>query len=196
MSDEEYNTPFPQLNEVLAAHRDWLTRMPWAEADKADVASLRKTVDKWIDEFTEQFLNDGNPLSSEIDVVACWQRVFNLLSGPCLAFVQHTESRSSIYQKVATVLRRHTNTTPVATGISDVRDSFREFGRNDGVRHCVLATAVQAGHETAIDVFREEFDGVRRQLTSAFASRLSENAVDEVWQDVLTDLAFGGVSGT
>ncbi len=113
------------------------------------------------------------------------------MSGPCRAFVQGAASPSVVYRRIREILQKVSHGTAAENSLNQVRDAFRSFGRNDGVRHCVLASAVEAGHEKAISVFRDEFDGVRRQLTTSFSSRMGESAIDEIWQDVFTDLVWG-----
>lgn len=183
-----------EIEQALRQHAEWLRQMPWVAGDEQSAIPAQETIRTWIDEFGKDFHDASTPLSASVSIEACSNRILNLLSGPCRAFVQGAISQSVIYRKIREVLQRVSDTSAVENSLNEVRDTFREFGRNDGVRHCVLASAVEAGHERAITVFRDEFDGVRRQLASSFSSRMGESVIDDIWQDVFTDLVWGGVS--
>lgn len=180
-----------EIDQVLNRHRDWLRHMPWATTSQQSAESYKSAMRTWIDEFGDEFHEASTPLSTSVNMVACCNRILTLLSGPCQAFVQGATSASVTYRRVREVLLRASGAMSAENSFDDVRDTFRQFGRNDGVRHCVLASAVEVGHERAIKVFLEEFDGVRRQLAASFSERLGEEVVNEVWQDVSTDLVFG-----
>jgi hypothetical protein len=190
------NRELEPIDQILNQHKDWYSQMPWAKLSRQNVPTPQVTLCQWIDEFGEEFQDATTPLSSSVNLQACCNRILNLLSGPCRAFVQGLASNSVVYQKIRKSLQRDTEYSPDDNSLNHVRDAFRQFGRNDGVRHCVLASAVEAGHERAINVFRDEFDGVRRQLASSFSSRIGESEVDEIWQDVFTDLVWGGTCET
>jgi hypothetical protein len=182
-----------EIEQALRQHAEWLCQMPWATGYEPSAISSQDTIRAWVDEFGKDFHDASTPLSASVSIEACSNRILNLLSGPCRAFVQGAKSQSGIYQKIREVLQRASETSDGENSLEQVRNAFRQFGRNDGVRHCVLASAVEAGHERAITVFRDEFDGVRRQLASSFSSRIGESAIDDIWQDVFTDLVWGGV---
>lgn len=198
-----------EIAKALQHHNDWLAQMPWASSgsqsksppsDFVQARSLQfenrveAVIRGWINEFGSEFQETSGPLCESISLVACCHRILNLLSGPCRAFLDGINSRSVAYQRIFQILQGASRNASPQDSIDHVRNTFRSFGQNDGVRHCVMASAVEAGHERAINVFRNEFDGVRRQLAASFSSRMDENAVDEIWQDVLTDLVWGGVT--
>jgi hypothetical protein len=180
-----------QIDAVLNQHQDWFRHMPWAISPQQTVQSHRTTIREWIDEFGEEFQAASTPLSASVSTEACCNRILNLMSGPCRAFVQGVASQSLVYRRIREILQKASHSSAAENSLNHVRNAFRSFGRNDGVRHCVLASAVEAGHERAISVFRDEFDGVRRQLATSFSSRMGESAIDEIWQDVFTDLVWG-----
>jgi hypothetical protein len=186
--------PGESLSEIdltLQQHQEWFCQMPWATSSGQSTTILLDTMRAWIDEYSSEFQEASEPLSASVSLGPCCHRILNLLSGPCLTFLQGVTSRSVAYQKIAKLLQGASETSTGDNSFDDVRNVFREFGRNDGVRHCVLASAVEAGHERAIEVFGTEFEGVRRQLAASFSDRLGEEGVNEIWHDVFTDLVYG-----
>jgi hypothetical protein len=186
--------PGESLSEIdltLQQHQEWFCQMPWATSSGQSTTILLDTMRAWIDEYSSEFQEASEPLSASVSLGPCCHRILNLLSGPCLTFLQGVTSRSVAYQKIAKLLQDASETSTGDNSFDDVRNVFREFGRNDGVRHCVLASAVEAGHERAIEVFGTEFEGVRRQLAASFSDRLGEEGVNEIWHDVFTDLVYG-----
>ncbi len=180
-----------EIEPALEEHQEWFCQMPWASSSGQSTKTPLDTIRSWIDEYGSEFQATSAPLSASIPLGLCCHRILNLLSGPCRAFLQGVVSRSVTYQRISEILQQASETSSDDSSLDEVRNAFRQFGRNDGVRHCVLASAVEAGHERAIEVFGVEFDGVRRQLASSFSDRLGEDGVNEIWHDVFTDLVFG-----
>ncbi|MCA9008703.1 MAG: hypothetical protein KDB01_03100 [Planctomycetaceae bacterium] len=180
-----------QIDALLNQHENWIRHMPWATCPRQTEQSQRTTIREWVDEFGGEFEGSATPLSMSVNLEACCGRILNLLSGPCRAFVEGVTSRSVIYRKIREVLQKTASGSAAENSLNQIRDAFRSFGRNDGVRHCVLASAVEAGHDRAVRVFCDEFDGVRRQLAASFSSRMGESAINEIWQDVVSDLVWG-----
>jgi len=180
-----------EIDPTLQEHQEWFCQMPWATGSGQSKRIPLSTMRAWIDEYGSEFQETSAPLSASVQLGPCCHRILNLLSGPCRAFLQGVASRSVAYQRIAEILQRVPETSSADTRFEDVRNTFRQFGRNDGVRHCVLASAVEAGHDRAIEVFGIEFDGVRRQLAASFSDRLGEEGVNEIWHDVFTDLVYG-----
>jgi len=180
-----------EIESTLQQHQEWFCQLPWASSSGQSTRIPLDTMRAWIDEYGSDFQDGSAPLSASVPLGLCCNRILNLLSGPCRAFLQGITSRSVAYQRIADILQRASEASSAVNSFDDIRNTFRQFGRNDGVRHCVLASAVEAGHERAIEVFGTEFDGVRRQLAASFSDRLGEEGVNEIWHDVFTDLVYG-----
>lgn len=145
----------------------------------------------WIDEFGDEFGSEVGRLSDSIDGGVCGDRILNLMGGACRKFYEDVNNLHGVYRKVLETLQRHAERRPdAADGINDVRDQYRGYGNTDGIRHCVLASAIHAGLERAVSVFMMDLEPVRRKLLVRFGDKMGFETAEDIWQNETTEIVL------
>ena len=148
---------------TFTKHADWLNKMPWGLLGDESIQILESAMSTWIDEYNDTF-NDQptDKLSELIDRGDCSDRVLNLIGGLCKAFLRNPDQTQASYKKVSDVLKDQQQNPPAnpRDGISRVRDVFRDYGNEDGVRQCILVSAVEAQQRRAKELLINELKKV------------------------------------
>lgn len=182
---------FGQLGDAIRSHADWIARMPWTGFTPSEPELVEAAMIKWLDEYNEEFGDSPTRLLDSLDPRSCGDRILRLLKRPCSAFADSVESRQEIYQRVGSVLQQHLSQRPNATvGAHAVRDEYRSFGSDDGVRQCVMASSVEAQLEKAVAAFLVELEPIRARLANRYQNQASRDTIDEIVQDTSSDIVL------
>lgn len=190
--DDLMNSEAIESASWYVQHHDWLARIPNRRSVSDEWVTLSQAMLGWIDEFTEEFCDERHSvrLSERIDVEACCVRMLNLMSGPCEAFLAKKTSHQPIYKKVYKLMDSYIETPPesMEIGMSGVRELYRAYGQQDGIRHCIMVTAIVARQESAIALFSKEFGGILKRLEKEYSGQLDQMTLEGIWQDTIAEL--------
>lgn len=179
---------------VIRSHYDWISRMPWDEVENSGMESVETAMRHWIDEYSNEFGGDGIALSEAVDPEVCGHRVLNLMGGPCQAYTRHERLSGEIYQKIYSLLISHEQSPPpVKDGVEQVRHQYRDYGSSDGIRQCILASAVQSGLNSAVAMLLRDLEPVRKSQLKKFRTSVGFDIAEDAWQESITKIVMDKV---